>query len=133
MSLEVKDFSLKDSINSIISILSPKAKQKGLKLYSQYSPDMASAFKGDQLRIEQILFNLIGNSLKFTQKGEIKVECNVLEDHPSTQKIRLTVSDTGIGMSKGFADKIFKNSIRKMKVLQEDSEEPALEWLLPRN
>lgn len=114
MSLEVKDFSLKDSINSIISILSPKAKQKELKLYSQYSPDMASAFKGDQLRIEQILFNLIGNSLKFTQKGEIKVECNVLEDHPSTQKIRLTVSDTGIGMSKGFADKIFK------KFYQED-------------
>nr|WP_283250788.1 PAS domain-containing hybrid sensor histidine kinase/response regulator [Chryseobacterium capnotolerans] len=114
MSLEVKDFSLKDSINNIINILSPKAKQKKLKLYSQYSPDMASAFKGDPLRIEQILFNLVGNSLKFTQKGEIKVECRVLEDHPSTQKISLMVSDTGIGMSKGFADKIFK------KFYQED-------------
>ncbi|MCJ7936265.1 MAG: PAS domain S-box protein [Chryseobacterium sp.] len=114
MSLEVKDFSLKDAVNNVINILSPKAKQKKLKLYSQYSSDLASAFKGDQLRIEQILFNLIGNSLKFTHAGEIKIDCILAEDKPSAQKIKLTVSDTGIGMSKGFADKIFK------KFYQED-------------
>ncbi|WP_336735011.1 ATP-binding protein, partial [Chryseobacterium sp. VD8] len=66
-------------------------------------------------KIEQILYNLIGNSLKFTNKGEIRVECTFLEDDPDKQKIKISFVDSGIGMSKEFIEKIFK------KFYQEDA------------
>ncbi|KUJ56808.1 hypothetical protein AR686_09660 [Chryseobacterium aquaticum subsp. greenlandense] len=71
--------------------------------------------KGDSLKIEQILFNIIGNSLKFTNQGEIKVECTLQKDFPDKQAIIINITDTGIGMSEEYVKNIFK------KFNQEDS------------
>lgn len=108
MAIETENFILENSINSVVTILKPKAEQKKLQIHVDYDKKIARVLKGDLLRIEQILFNLIGNSLKFTQKGEIKVQCSLLLDKEQSQKIAITISDTGIGMDKEFLDNIFK-------------------------
>ncbi|WP_439479302.1 PAS domain S-box protein [Chryseobacterium aquaticum] len=115
MSLENKNFSLQESIQNVTAILQPKAKEKKLQLITDFSPDISSALKGDSLKIEQILFNIIGNSLKFTNQGEIKVECTLQKDFPDKQAITINITDTGIGMSEEYVKNIFK------KFNQEDS------------
>lgn len=115
MSLENKSFSLQESIENVITILQPKAKQKKLQLYAVFSKSLTPAQKGDSLKIEQILYNIIGNSLKFTDKGEIKVDCTVLKDFSRYQTVSICITDTGIGMSEEYVNSIFK------KFNQEDS------------
>lgn len=107
MSLEVEDFILEDAINNVITVMQPIAAEKGLKLSSDISSDTCNVFKGDILRLEQILFNLIGNSLKFTNKGTISLNCKVLKETNNFQEMCISVTDTGIGMEQSFADSIF--------------------------
>ncbi|WP_298140318.1 PAS domain S-box protein [Flavobacterium sp.] len=116
MSLESEEFILENSINNVITVLHPKATQKQINLYSKNSPSIAKVLKGDALRIEQILFNLVGNSIKFTQKGEININCKLINDYPNSQDISISISDTGIGMDKEFLNSIFR------KFSQEDIE-----------
>jgi PAS domain S-box-containing protein len=107
MSLEEEDFIFKDVINNIIVVLEPLAKKKGLKLISQISKDVDLVLKGDILRLEQVLFNLVGNSLKFTNKGKIVLKCEVLKDAKKSQRLQISIIDSGIGMEQSFADIIF--------------------------
>jgi len=107
MTLDNHSFSLIESIQKVITILSPKAKQKKIKLEPQFSEDL-SELKGDSLKIEQILFNILGNSLKFTEKGKITITCKVLKDFKNHQHISICITDTGIGMSEDYIKHIFK-------------------------
>ncbi|REC41147.1 MULTISPECIES: PAS domain-containing hybrid sensor histidine kinase/response regulator [Chryseobacterium] len=115
MSLDNTVFSLKECISDIISILQPKARQKKILLKARFSDDLFSAFKADALKIKQILYNIIGNSLKFTNVGEICLECKVIKDFSNHQKLEICITDTGIGMSEEYVKQIFK------KFNQEDS------------
>lgn len=115
MSLDNTVFSLKECISDIISILQPKARQKKILLKARFSDDLFSAFKADALKIKQILYNIIGNSLKFTNVGEICLECKVIKDFSNHQKLEICITDTGIGMSEEYVKHIFK------KFNQEDS------------
>lgn len=116
MSLEKEDFILENCINNIITVLHPKANQKGISLNSNHNALISKVLKGDALRIEQILFNLVGNSLKFTQKGKINIDCKLIHDYTDSQDISISISDTGIGMDKEFLNTIYK------KFSQEDLE-----------
>lgn len=107
MSLEVEDFIFEDAINNVITVMQPIAAEKGLKLSSDISEDTCKVFKGDILRLEQILFNLIGNSLKFTNQGTISLKCKVQKETSNFQELCISVTDTGIGMEQSFADSIF--------------------------
>jgi PAS domain S-box-containing protein len=108
MSLEQEDFSLKNSIKNIETVLEPRAKKKGIELIVNYDKKIAKVLKGDALRLEEILFNLVGNSLKFTEKGKIEMNCNLINDQKKYQKLCISISDTGIGMDKDFVETIFK-------------------------
>jgi PAS domain S-box-containing protein len=108
MSLEEEDFILKKTISNVITVLQPKANKKGLKIEMNFSSNIASVLKGDSLRIEQILFNLVGNSLKFTQKGSILIQCELLKNHKSSQDIKISIVDTGIGMDENYVETLFK-------------------------
>lgn len=114
MPLEIKEFSLKNSIKNVIRILSEKSKLKNLVVNANCDQSISETLRGDRHKIEQILYNLVGNALKFTKEGEVLVTCEAIKDQKTSQKIKLTVSDTGIGMSKEFIDKIF------LKFYQED-------------
>jgi PAS domain S-box-containing protein len=76
-----------------------KAEKKGLSLTNEFCDNnLSPVLIGDPYRINQILLNLISNSLKFTEKGTVDISCKVIEDTPATQTVRITVKDTGIGM-----------------------------------
>ncbi|SNR30480.1 PAS domain S-box protein [Flavobacterium sp. ov086] len=117
MSLEEEDFIFKDVINNVVAVLEPLAKKKGLKLISQISQDISTALKGDFLRLEQVLFNLVGNSLKFTNKGKIYLKCEIIKDTKTFQRLQISVVDTGIGMEQGFADIIFNKFSQEDKAI----------------
>jgi len=108
MSINDEDFILENSIQNVVTVLQPKAEQKSIDLIINYDSKISKVLKGDPLRIEQILFNLIGNSLKFTQKGEINVNCKLILEDPISEEICISIFDTGIGMDKKFIDTIFK-------------------------
>jgi len=115
MPLDLEDFIIEDTVNNVLKVLDLKAKQKKIRLTSFISDKVNKVFKGDSLRLEQILFNLIGNALKFTEKGEINVNCELLSDSNTSQIIRISVADTGIGMEQKYTESIFS------KFSQEDN------------
>lgn len=117
MSVENENMVVKNSIDKVIAVLESKAKEKGIFLHSFISSKINPIVKGDSLRIEQILFNLIGNALKFTSKGAVTVHCEVKNDYPHSQDLRFMISDTGIGMNQNFINTIFKKFSQEDKTI----------------
>lgn len=108
MHLDNKNFNFESKIANVISVLQIKAREKNLLLTSYISDSIHPILKGDILRIEQILYNIAGNSLKFTKKGAVSIRCEMLHDFPKSQDIRISIADTGIGMDSKFIKEIFK-------------------------
>jgi signal transduction histidine kinase/CheY-like chemotaxis protein len=100
LGLENLEFKLEKVLATTLSLVGIKAEQKGLKLLIDTAPEIADAsFKGDSLRLGQILLNLIGNAVKFTESGEIKVRIRQAENAPNDVLLRFEVQDSGIGIS----------------------------------
>ncbi|WP_052248508.1 PAS domain-containing hybrid sensor histidine kinase/response regulator [Chryseobacterium taiwanense] len=108
MSLDMHSFSIQKSVHDVLTILESKAREKKIALRTNFADGLSPEFKGDSLKIEQILYNILGNSLKFTDHGEIAVDCTLLQDFPNYQTISIIISDTGIGMSEEYVKNIFK-------------------------
>ena len=102
------EFSLEQCINATVLLQKQIAHNKGLKLEVDVSNDIPYLLIADQLRIKQILHNLIGNAIKFTAKGSVTVSAHLLEQHETSVLIRIAVHDTGIGISPESIDHIFK-------------------------
>jgi PAS domain S-box-containing protein len=92
---------------NVHSIMYSQAKDKNLEFKLHVSPEINSVLKGDETRLRQILINLIGNAIKFTDKGGILLTVELLEENEMAQSLKFVVSDTGIGMSQEFLAKIF--------------------------
>jgi signal transduction histidine kinase/FixJ family two-component response regulator len=107
MSLEAVDFDFKKSISNVTAVLHPMLEQKGLDFNVTISNKIKNILNGDALRLQQILFNLIGNAIKFTNKGSITLNCQVVEDNALFQKLNISINDTGIGMEGDFIEAIF--------------------------
>jgi two-component system CheB/CheR fusion protein len=110
--LERVEFSLSRKINEVIRLLSTEANEKGLAIHCGIGEDVPDLLVGDQQRLGQILLNLIGNSVKFTDAGEIRVAVSTeamtsVADHQRC-RLKFTVSDTGIGIAESAVDKIFE-------------------------
>ncbi|MDR3581203.1 MAG: PAS domain S-box protein [Oryzomonas sp.] len=105
--LELAPFSLRSCISDAVRVHVLKMHSKGLALQTDIPAQVPDALTGDQLRLKQILVNLIGNAVKFTEKGEISVSAALLEAHGNTALIRISVSDTGIGIDTDAIDAIF--------------------------
>jgi PAS domain S-box-containing protein len=100
-------FSPSALIYNVHSIMYSQAKEKNLEFKPFVSPEIKSVLVGDETRLRQVLINLIGNSIKFTPKGSINVNVEVLNSTKVDQQLRFEVIDTGIGMSEGFISKVF--------------------------
>ncbi len=111
--LEPGNFSLKHCINEVVWAQKAVIDSKGFALEVAISDNIPSVLVGDQLRIKQILVNLVGNAIKFTQKGSISISATLLQQHSSKALIELTVQDTGIGISPESVDKIFKPFVQE--------------------
>jgi two-component system sensor histidine kinase/response regulator len=99
LSLETTEFDLQSEVEEVVSLLGGRAQEKGLELVSFVEPDVPSAVKGDPLRLRQILTNLVGNAIKFTDEGGITVLAKLAEDPDDAAMVRFEVNDTGIGMT----------------------------------
>jgi two-component system, sensor histidine kinase and response regulator len=96
--LEAIPFDLRDSLGQSMKSLSFRAHQKGLELIYEVQPDIPETLLGDPGRLRQILVNLVGNSIKFTSKGEIFVSVTKLDETSGTVSLDFAVKDTGIGI-----------------------------------
>ncbi|THF52661.1 PAS domain S-box protein [Flavobacterium supellecticarium] len=117
MTLENTDFVLENTIGNVITVLSPKAQEKGLTVTKNVAPEVSKVLKGDELRLEQILFNLLGNAIKFTASGAISINCVLENEETGWQKIKISVQDTGIGMDAGYMKNIFKKFSQEDKAM----------------
>lgn len=105
--LEHKDFSLKNLMAKLFRIFSYSMKQKGLTLNYNYDSNLSDSFIGDEIRLGEIITNLIGNAIKFTDSGAITVDIKKIGNKPNTSLIRFSVKDTGIGISQQNITNIF--------------------------
>lgn len=106
--LETVDFSLRDLCQQILSVLHITADKKNLALQLDYPEIDVNYLQGDPLRLQQILMNLIGNAIKFTEKGHITLRVrNLPGTTTESEVLLLTVEDTGIGIKTDQLDKIF--------------------------
>ncbi len=105
LTIEKTELNLFKVIDNVINLIEFKAHEKNLELIVSYGADTGKNFYGDPLRIAQILTNLMGNAVKFTESGEIGIYINKVND----TIIRFEVKDTGIGLSKEEQEKLFKS------------------------
>lgn len=94
--------------NSVINLLNISAKDKKIALITDLDEALPGNINADSLRLNQILMNLIGNAIKFTQKGSVTLKVEVLDKIGNNLQIRFAVIDTGIGIAKDHIDKIFE-------------------------
>jgi len=98
LEMESIEFKLRGSIEPTMKTLAPRAHQKGLELNCIIEPDVPEALAGDPSRLRQVLINLLGNSLKFTQKGEVNLRVQRESEKEESIYLHFSVEDTGIGI-----------------------------------
>lgn len=109
MSLEIIDLDLFSVVEGTIELLTLQAQEKGLELGCLIEREVFHSLRGDPGRVRQVLTNLLGNAIKFTQKGEIRVGAMVEEETEQSVVIRFSVSDTGIGISDEAKKRLFRS------------------------
>ncbi|MBX3302633.1 MAG: response regulator [Nitrospira sp.] len=107
LELEAIEFDLRETLDKAIDILAMRANEKRLELTAHLSPAVPCRLIGDPTRLTQILINLIGNALKFTEHGAVEVSVTCDPHRPTAGAIRISVSDTGIGIPPNKLDAIF--------------------------
>ncbi|WP_276372059.1 two-component regulator propeller domain-containing protein [Chryseolinea sp. H1M3-3] len=108
MELEEKDFDLRTCIEEVLDVFAGKAAAVGLDLIYQIDYNVPTQIIGDSLRLRQVLMNLVGNSIKFTERGEIFVGVHLLNSKDDQVDLGIEVRDTGIGIPSDKVDRLFK-------------------------
>lgn len=98
MDLDRVEFLLRDSLGDTLKTLAQRAHNKGLELACHIAPDVPDALIGDPGRLRQIVVNLAGNAVKFTERGEVVVHVEKVKEAPGQVELHFAVSDTGIGV-----------------------------------
>lgn len=106
LQIEEEPFSLDDTLHAVEDLFRPMAEDKGLELRVERAPELPSWVSGDGNRVRQILVNLLGNAVKFTETGHVRVSADSAHD---SDRIVLAVSDTGVGISPDQQERIFES------------------------
>ncbi len=107
--IEKTDFSLREIMQSVRDMLMLRAEEKGLLFETDVDPKIPQRLVGDPTRINQILVNLAGNAVKFTEKGQVLVQAGIQKREGNRLFIRFDIIDTGIGISPDYVEKIFES------------------------
>ncbi|HEY3596642.1 MAG TPA: ATP-binding protein [Paraburkholderia sp.] len=107
LTIETEPFDLRDLVDTAVGLLAGRAHEKGLKVRVDIEPQVAAIVRGDSVRLRQILFNLLGNAIKFTPAGEVDVRVAVAQHTEAGQMIEITVEDTGIGIAPAVQAQLF--------------------------
>jgi PAS domain S-box-containing protein len=106
--VETADFSLRECVEASLKTLAFRADEKGLELLCEIAPEVPEVLSGDAARLRQILLNLAGNAIKFTEAGEVVVRVVMVPGPAEAQLLRFSVTDTGIGIPKEKCATIFE-------------------------
>jgi signal transduction histidine kinase len=112
MEFESKDFDLKEMMNNMLNMMQYKKNEKPLDFHLTIDPSVPQFIRGDKLRLNQVLFNVVGNSVKFTDKGFVKISVQSIENQGGTHKLKFTIQDSGIGIPPDKVDTIFETFTR---------------------
>ena len=109
LSLEHTPFHLNDPLDGILALFQERCSEKGIELLTDIPADVPRRLVGDPLRLSQIFINLVGNSLKFTEKGAILIRCRVREQSATNVFLEFAVQDTGLGMTHEQVSRLFES------------------------
>lgn len=101
-------FSVRDLVSSVVSMFSANAESKGLHIVQSVAPEVAPAHISDAVRIRQILANFIGNAVKFTDRGSVRLAVSVAQDDHNAQSLSFAIRDTGIGIAPEQMSRLFQ-------------------------
>ncbi len=108
LKFDVVDFDLRNAVKGTVELLAERAREKNIEFASFVHSDIPTALLGDPGRLRQVLTNLTGNALKFTERGEVVVTAEKEIENDSTVMIRFSVKDTGIGISEDTQERLFQ-------------------------
>lgn len=108
LSLEQIGFMPHEIVNEVILLMTPLAKNKKLNLSHEIEPDVQEIVIGDSFRLKQILINLMGNAIKFTEQGEINLRVSSVRQNGNKVVLSISIQDTGIGIARGKLKHIFE-------------------------
>jgi two-component system, sensor histidine kinase and response regulator len=108
LEIETTDFQIDEVISSVVTLTAQKAHDKGLEFLADVSAALPEQLRGDPLRLCQVLTNLVNNAVKFTEQGEIRVTIEQLERTGDKVQLKFSVRDTGIGLTREQAAKLFQ-------------------------
>jgi two-component system, sensor histidine kinase and response regulator len=106
--LQSVPFSLRECVEHVVRTFQPVAQQKGLQLRNAIGPEAPDDVIGDPTRVRQVLLNLVGNAIKFTERGEVAVAASVSQREAAAARIVFAVSDTGTGIPEDRQQMIFE-------------------------
>jgi CheY-like chemotaxis protein/anti-sigma regulatory factor (Ser/Thr protein kinase) len=112
LTLEKSPFDLRRVVDSAIDFLRPAARSKGIALGADWSPDIAPSVVGDARRLRQVLVNLLGNGVKFTSKGSVRLAVTADPTRAVPGALRISVEDTGIGIASDRIEAIFGSFVQ---------------------
>jgi PAS domain S-box-containing protein len=107
ITLEKLSFDPRTTIEEVVQLLRVQAEDKGLMLYAGVSPEIAPLLLGDAHRLRQVLTNLCANAIKFTERGEVRVNAELASQENGAATVRFTIMDTGIGIGRDRVSEIF--------------------------
>jgi signal transduction histidine kinase/DNA-binding response OmpR family regulator len=107
LTLRPEPFDLERTIHEVTMLLQPRAREKGIDLMIDFDMFLPTRFVGDPGRLRQVMTNLIGNAVKFTEKGHVLTRVVGVDDEDGRQTLHVTVEDTGIGIAPDYLDHIF--------------------------
>jgi signal transduction histidine kinase/DNA-binding response OmpR family regulator len=109
LELHATEFELEETVESVIEMLSPKAAEKKIEFGCSIESRANRRFSGDRERLTQVLVNLVGNAIKFTDRGEVVVGVDLVAEQAGNATLRFTVRDTGAGIPADRRDRLFKS------------------------
>jgi signal transduction histidine kinase len=108
LTIEAEPIDLREMVDNAVGLLAGRAHEKGLKVRVDIASDVAATLRGDSVRLRQVLFNLLGNAIKFTPEGHVDVRVAAVAQTGELQTIEIIVEDTGIGIAAEVQAKLFE-------------------------
>lgn len=112
LDLRPVDFDLREMLEETAALFDERARAKGLRLRMELAPDFPARVRGDPIRLRQVVVNLLGNAIKFTDAGEVAIHLRALERDAATLIARIDVTDTGIGIAPKAQARIFESFVQ---------------------